>query len=134
MASMLSPAMSDQELLSALVTHYEPRIQACLISANVKTTQEAIAVLSKLHSLENLKETYRAPRREYERKDQAWGALQSHFAANTRNHRPNHNTQVHHIRHENWERNQSGNSPRDSRANESRRSFRGQGRTDDTNH
>ena len=73
MASMLSPAMSDQDLLSALVTHYEPRIQACLISANVKTTQEAIAVLSKLHSLENLKETYRAPRRDYERKDQAWG-------------------------------------------------------------
>ena len=45
MASMLSPAMSDQDLLGAMVTHYEPRIQACLISANVKSTQEALAVL-----------------------------------------------------------------------------------------
>ena len=47
MASMLSPAMSDQDLLGAMVTHYEPRIEACLISANVKSTQEAL-VLTKL--------------------------------------------------------------------------------------
>jgi hypothetical protein len=59
MASMLAPAMSDKDLLSAMVTHYEPRIQACLISANVKSTQEALAVLNKLHSLENSREQYR---------------------------------------------------------------------------
>ena len=47
MASMLSPAMSDQDLLGAMVTHYEPRIQACLISAKVKSSQEALAVLTK---------------------------------------------------------------------------------------
>ena len=31
MAIMLSPAMSDQDLLGAMITHYEPRIQNCLI-------------------------------------------------------------------------------------------------------
>jgi len=58
MASILSPAMSDQGLFGAMVTHYDPRIQACLISANVKSTQEVFAVLTKLQSLENLKDQY----------------------------------------------------------------------------
>jgi len=35
--------MSDQDLLGAVITHYEPRIQNCLISANLKSTQEALA-------------------------------------------------------------------------------------------
>jgi hypothetical protein len=39
MASMLSPAMSDQDLLGVMISHYEPRIQNCLISANRKSTQ-----------------------------------------------------------------------------------------------
>ena len=56
MASMLLPAMSDQDLLGVMVTHYEPRIQACLISANLKSTQEALSVLTKLQSIENLKD------------------------------------------------------------------------------
>ena len=38
MASMLSSAMFDQDLLGAMITHYEPRIQNCLISANLKST------------------------------------------------------------------------------------------------
>jgi hypothetical protein len=108
MASMLSPVMCDRDLLSALITHYEPRIQTCLISANVKTTQESIAVLAKLHSLENLNETYRTPRREYERKDHAWGTPRGHFGDGTGNHRPNDNMEVRHIRHANWDRNQRG--------------------------
>jgi len=37
-ASMLSPAMSERDLFGSMVTHYEQRIQACLISANVKST------------------------------------------------------------------------------------------------
>jgi hypothetical protein len=40
---MLPPAMSDQDLLGAMITHYEPRIQNCLTSANLKSTQEALA-------------------------------------------------------------------------------------------
>jgi len=51
MASMLSPPMSDQDLLGAMVTHYGPKIEACLVSANVKSNQVALAVLTKLQSL-----------------------------------------------------------------------------------
>jgi len=32
MASVLSPAMSDQDLLGAVITLYKPRIQICLIT------------------------------------------------------------------------------------------------------
>jgi predicted component of type VI protein secretion system len=66
MASMFSPAMSYQDLLNAMITHYEPRIEACLISANLKSTQEALAVLSKLQSLEKSRDPYRPARRDFE--------------------------------------------------------------------
>jgi len=56
MASMLSTATSDQDVLGAMVTRYKPRIQNCLISANLKSTQEALAFFSKLQSLENSRE------------------------------------------------------------------------------
>jgi hypothetical protein len=65
---MLSPAMSDQDLLVAMITHYEPSIQNCLISANLKLTQ-ALAFLTKLQSLENSREQYRPARRDFERQD-----------------------------------------------------------------
>jgi hypothetical protein len=59
MASMLSPAMSDQDLLIAVITHYEPRVQSCLVSANLKATQEALAFLTKLQCVEKSRENYR---------------------------------------------------------------------------
>ena len=58
MACMLSPAMSHQGLFSAMTTHYVPRIQNFLVSAKLQSTQEALAFISKLKSLENLKEQY----------------------------------------------------------------------------
>jgi hypothetical protein len=47
-ASMLSPAMSEQDLLGVMISHYEPRIQNCLIRTNRKSTQETPALLTKL--------------------------------------------------------------------------------------
>ena len=60
MASMLSPAMSDQDLLGAMITHYETRIKNCLISANLKSTQEALAFHTNLQPLGNSREQYRS--------------------------------------------------------------------------
>jgi hypothetical protein len=37
---MLFPAMSEQELLGAMITHYEPRIQNSLISTNLKSIKK----------------------------------------------------------------------------------------------
>jgi len=133
MASMLSPAMSDQDLLSAMVTHYEPRIQACLISANVRSTQEAIAVLTKLHSLENFREQYRTTRRDFEHQDQTRTLRgHGHLVDSAGNRRPNDSVKVRHVRRGNRDRDHRGIPPRVPRANESQRSlFRGQGRPND---
>jgi len=121
MASMLSPAMSDQDLLGAMVTHYEPRIQACLISANVKSTKEALPVLTKLQSLENLKDQYRMPRRDFEHQDQTRRTPRGLPSDSTGNCRPNGVVQVRHVRHDNSDRNPQGNPLRDSRSNQGRR-------------
>jgi len=133
MASMLSPAMSDQDLLGAMVTHYEPRIQAFLISVNVKSTQEALAVPTKLQSLENLKDHYRTPLRDFEHQDQPRRTTHGPPSDSSGNRRPNGVVQVRHIRHDNRDRNPRGNQLRDSRTNQGRRnSFGGQGRPDDS--
>jgi hypothetical protein len=113
------------------MTHYEPRIQTCLISANVKSTQEAIAVLTKLHSIENVNGTDRTPWREYKNKNHAWGTPRGYFEASAENRGPNDSREVRHIRRERRGGNQRGNPPRDSRLTENHRNFfSGQGRND----
>ena len=88
LASMLSPVMSDQDLLGAMITHYEPRIQNCLISSNLKSTQEALTYLTKLQSLENSREQYRPARRDFERQDQNCGTPRDQPIDSTGNRKP----------------------------------------------
>jgi len=133
MASIFSPTMSDQDLLGAMVTHYEPSIQACMISANIKSTQEALAVLTKLQSIENLKEQYRTPRRDIEHQDQTRRTSRGPPSDRAVNRRPNGSVQVCHVRRDNRDRNPRGNPLRDSRTNQGRRdSFVCQRRPDDS--
>jgi len=114
-----------------MVTHYEPRIQACLISANVKSNQEALAVLTKLQSLENLKDQHRTPRRDFEHQDQTRRMPRGPPSDSAGNRRPNGSVQVRHVRRENGDRNLRDNPLRDSRTNQGlRNSFGGQGRPD----
>ena len=128
MASMLSPTMSDQDLFSAMVTHYEPRIHACMISANAEST-----FLTKLQSLENLKDQYRTPRRDFEHQDQTRRMPRGPPNDSTGNRRPNGGVQVRHVRRDNRDRNPRGNPFWDSRSNQGlRNSFGGQGRHDDS--
>lgn len=114
----------------ALVTHYEPRIQSCLISANVKTTQQALAFLTKLQSLENLSEQHRSTRREFECQDQTRRTPRDQPMDRARNRRPNGNVQVRYVRRGERDMNLRGNSLRDPHTNQ-RRSFCGQGRPGD---
>jgi len=59
--------MSDQDLLGAMLTHYEPRIQACLISAKVVNSRGTccpyqIAIHRKSEgSIEDAMEGFRTP-------------------------------------------------------------------------
>ena len=69
MASTLKQPMSDLDLLSALTSHFEPRVQHGLICSNLQSTQDALAFLAKLQGLGNNRHTGRSPRRENDRRD-----------------------------------------------------------------
>jgi hypothetical protein len=73
MASTLNPPMSDLDLLSALTSHFEPRIQQGLICSNLQSTQDALAFLAKLQGLGDKRQNFRSPRRELDRRDTNWG-------------------------------------------------------------
>ena len=90
--------MSDQDVLGAMVPHNEPRIQACLISAKVKSAQQALAVLAELHSPENSREQYTATRRDFEHRDQTRNTPCGQQIDNAGSRRPNGNVQVRHVR------------------------------------
>jgi hypothetical protein len=69
MASTMNPPMSDLDLLSALTSHFEPRVQQGLICSSLQSTQDALAFLAKSDGLGDPKRTFRSPRREYDRRD-----------------------------------------------------------------
>jgi hypothetical protein len=69
LASTLDPPMSETDLLSAITSHFEPRVQQGLICRNFKNTQEALSYLAKFQGLEQNTDTFRSPRRCYDRRD-----------------------------------------------------------------
>jgi hypothetical protein len=134
MASMLPPAMSDQDLLGAMISHFEPRIQTCLISPNLKSTQEAHAFLTKLQSLKNSREQYRSARRDFEPQDQNRRTPRDQTIESTAKCRSNSNVQERHVRRDGRDRNSRGDSIRNPRLSQGQRSFYGrQGRPNDGN-
>jgi hypothetical protein len=50
--AMLNPPLSEEDLAGAMVGHFPPEIQNGLICANLKTTQDAIAYLGNMQTLE----------------------------------------------------------------------------------
>jgi hypothetical protein len=56
--------MTDMDLLSALTSHYEPRVQR-LLCGNFKCTQEVLGYLSKMQGLNENRDNFKAPRRDY---------------------------------------------------------------------
>ena len=73
MASTLNPPMSDLDLLSALTSHFEPQVQQGLICSNRQTTQDTLAFLAKLQGLGDHRQTFRSPRRDFDRRDMNQG-------------------------------------------------------------
>jgi hypothetical protein len=57
--------MTDMDLLSALTSHYEPRVQQGLLCSNIKCTQEVLGYLSKMQGLNENRDNFKAPRRNY---------------------------------------------------------------------
>jgi hypothetical protein len=56
--------MTDMNLLSALTSHYEQRVQQGLLCGNFKCTQDVLGYLSKVKGL-NKRDNFKAPRRDY---------------------------------------------------------------------
>jgi hypothetical protein len=48
LATNFQPAISEEDLVGALTSHYSFAVQRSLISGNIKTTQDAITLLGKL--------------------------------------------------------------------------------------
>jgi hypothetical protein len=51
MAAYLHPPLSDYDLLGALTAHYAYDVQKCMISANLKSNQDALSLLGKLQAI-----------------------------------------------------------------------------------
>ena len=69
LASTLDPPMMEMDLLSALTLHFETRVQQGLICGNLKNSQDALAFLSKFQGLGESRDSFRLPRRDYDRRD-----------------------------------------------------------------
>jgi hypothetical protein len=69
MASTLNLPMSDLDLLSALTSHFEPRVQQGLICSNLQSTQDILDFLAKLQGLGDYRQTFQSPGREFDRRD-----------------------------------------------------------------
>ena len=61
--------MTDMDLLSALTSHYEPRVQQGLLCGIFKCTQDVLGYLSKVQGLNENRDSFKAPRRDYTRGD-----------------------------------------------------------------
>ena len=83
-ASTVNPPMSDLDLLSALTSHFEPRVQQGLICSNLQSTQDALAFLAKLQGLGDHRQTFRSPRREFDPRDRNRGPPRDHDNARNR--------------------------------------------------
>ena len=123
MPTWLSPAMSDQNLLNAVIAHYVPRIQNYLSSANLKSTEKALAFFTKLQSLENSRELYRSARQYFDRQDHNRRKPRDQPNDSTGNRRPNGSVQLCHVRRDVRDRTPTGDSIRNPRTNEGQRSF-----------
>ena len=65
LASSLDPPMTDMDLLSALTSHYEPRVQQGLLCGNFRYTQDVLGYLSRVQGLSENQDSLKTPRHDY---------------------------------------------------------------------
>jgi len=69
LASTLDPPMTEMNLLSALTSHFETKVQQGMICGDLKNSQDALAFLSKFQGLGEGRKSFRSPKRDYDRRD-----------------------------------------------------------------
>jgi hypothetical protein len=69
LASTLDPPMTEMDLLSAMTSHFETKVQQGLICGNFQNTQDALAFLAKYQGLGENRESFRSSRQGNDRRD-----------------------------------------------------------------
>jgi len=69
LASTLDPPTTEMDLLSAMTSHFEIRVQQGLICRNFQNIQDALAFLANYQGLGENRKSFRSPRRECDRRD-----------------------------------------------------------------
>jgi len=69
LAANLQPPLTEYDLVTALTSHFSLEIQRAMLAANLRSTQEALAFLGRMQSLEKVQENYEEPRRNQSLKD-----------------------------------------------------------------
>jgi len=110
LASTLDPPMTEMDLLSALTSHFEPRVQQGLICGNFKNSQDALVFLSKFQGLGESRESFRSPRRDYDRRDVSRGTQNNQNTDERQRDRGN-NVNVRYIRRQTGRRSRGYNGP-----------------------
>jgi hypothetical protein len=58
-ATNLHPPLSEYDILGALTAHYLYEVQKCMVSANLKSNEEALTLLGKLQAMDEERKTHR---------------------------------------------------------------------------
>jgi hypothetical protein len=69
LAANLQPTLTECDLVTALTSHFSMGIQSATLAANLRSSQEALAFLGRMQSLENPQEVYRKSKHEQNSKD-----------------------------------------------------------------
>ena len=59
LAANLHPPLSEYDLLGALTAHYPYEVQKYMISANLKSNQEALTLLGKLQAMDEERKAHK---------------------------------------------------------------------------
>jgi len=65
----LQPPLTEYDLVTALTSHFSMEIQRAKLAANFKSSQEALAFLGRMQSLENSQEVCKKAKQEHNSKD-----------------------------------------------------------------
>ena len=69
LAANLQPPLTKYDLVTALTCHFSMDIQRAMLAANLKSSQEALAFLGRMQSLENSQDVYRKSKQEQNSRD-----------------------------------------------------------------
>ena len=129
LASSLDPPLADMDLLSALTSHYEPKVQQGLLCGNFKCTQDVLGYLAKVQGLGEHRDSFKAPRREYASGD-ANRRPQVNSGRDDRPRDRGNNVNVHYVRGQTGRRNSNYSNRRHNNSDDREFYGRRQGRAE----